>query len=344
MLTLGPPRGTTLPDPVERLSFKIDPYANDPGHWGASLVNVAEVMIGCLDAVGARSVVEVGAYAGDLTGLLVQWAQGADAQVIAVDPFPKEELVALSEEHPQLELVRETSLEALEHVPLPDVMIIDGDHNYWTVTQEVQKVSSEAQGGDLPLLMFHDVCWPHGRRDDYYDPKMVPEEHRQPYEDGAGLFPGIEGVRPGGLPYHWPASREGGPRNGVLTAVEDFVDGTEGLQLAVVPAFYGLGVVWHEDAPWADAVAETLEPWDRNPLLERLESNRVAHLATSYYNICELAKLGERLSRQQLLLQRLLDSSAFSVAERLSRLRLRLGIGTHQSEISKDDIRRALSD
>ncbi len=329
---------------MEQLSLKIDPYANDPGHWGASLVNVAEVMIPCLDVVSARSIVEVGAYAGDLTGLLLQWAKGANAQVSAVDPFPQKELVQLSEENAELDLVRETSLEALKHIAMPDVMIIDGDHNYWTVSQELELIAARAEGAELPLLMFHDVCWPHARRDDYYDPELIPQEYRQPYEEGAGLFPGIEGVREGGLPYRSPAAREGGPRNGVLTAVEDFVEAREGLQLAVVPAFYGLGVVWHVDAPWAAAVAETLEPYDRNPMLERLESNRVAHLATSMLQMSELGKERARIQRQRLLLQRLLDSSAFSVAERLSRLRLKLGIGSHQSEISKEDVRRILSD
>jgi hypothetical protein len=329
---------------VEQLRLKIEPYANDPGHWGASLVNVAEVMIPCLDVVSARSIVEVGAYAGDLTGLLLEWAKGADAQVAAVDPFPQKELVELSEQHSELELVRETSLEALKHIPLPDVMVIDGDHNYWTVSQELELVAARAEGADLPLLMFHDVCWPHARRDDYYDPELIPDDYRQPYERGAGLFPGIEGVREGALPYRWPAAREGGPRNGVLTAVEDFVEDREGMQLAVVPAFYGLGVVWHVDAPWASAVAETLEPFDRNPMLERLESNRVAHLATSMLQMSELAKERARIQRQRMLLQRMLDSSAFSVAERLSRLRLKLGIGSHQSEISKEDVRRVLSD
>ena len=159
---------------MEQLSLKIDPYANDPGHWGASLVNVAEVMIPCLDVVSARSIVEVGAYAGDLTGLLLQWAKGANAQVSAVDPFPQKELVQLSEENAELDLVRETSLEALKHIAMPDVMIIDGDHNYWTVSQELELIAARAEGAELPLLMFHDVCWPHARRDDYYDPELIP--------------------------------------------------------------------------------------------------------------------------------------------------------------------------
>ncbi|MGH3672046.1 MAG: hypothetical protein ACRDSH_15670 [Pseudonocardiaceae bacterium] len=50
-------------------------YASDPGQWGASLINNAEVMTACLDVGGSRSVVEVGAYAGDLTRFLLEWAQ-----------------------------------------------------------------------------------------------------------------------------------------------------------------------------------------------------------------------------------------------------------------------------
>ncbi len=320
----------------------IDPYANDPGRWGASLVTLAEVILPCLDAAGVRSVVEIGAYAGDLTGLLVDWAAGSGARVTAIDPAPREPLVRLADERPELELVRATSHEALARLPAPDAAIVDGDHNWFTVSEELQLLSERA--AELPLLIFHDVGWPHGRRDDYYDPRLVPAEQRQPIEEGTGVFPGEPGVRPGGLPYRWPARREGGPRNGVLTAVEDFVAARPELRLAVVPAFFGLGVAWREDAPWAGAVAALLEAWDRNPLLERLEANRVFHLASSHVQMVEAARARERLARQEAVLRRLLDSSAFSVAERLSRLRRRAGIATAASVVSKDDIRRALAD
>ena len=46
---------------------RFDPFLNDPTRWSTSLANVAEVMLPCLEAAGARSVVEVGAFAGDLT-------------------------------------------------------------------------------------------------------------------------------------------------------------------------------------------------------------------------------------------------------------------------------------
>src|SRR3954471_18477491 len=123
---------------MERLSLNIDPYANDPGHWGASLITLAEIIVPVLDASGARSVVEVGAYAGDLTGLLVEWAADSGARVAAIDPAPREPLVALDRARPELELLRETSHAALARLPAPDAAIIDGDHNWFTVTEELR--------------------------------------------------------------------------------------------------------------------------------------------------------------------------------------------------------------
>jgi hypothetical protein len=311
-----------------------DPYSHDPARWGASLAQSAELLLPCLDAAGARSVVEIGAFAGDLTRVLVAWAADRGARVTAVDPAPQPDLESLQ----GIELVRRTSLDALPEIPLPDAVIIDGDHNYFTVREELRLIGERAPGAELPLLLFHDVCWPHGRRDDYHDADSIPPEFRHPVADGrGGLFPGEAGLRPGGLPYPRSAEREGGSRNGVLTAVEDFVAERERLRLVVVPVFFGFGAVWHLDAPWAAALGALLDPWDRNPVLERLEDNRVLHIAQEFV-------LAQRAARQEAVLRRMLESKAFAVAEKLSKLRVRAGIAPAQSVISRDEIRRALGD
>jgi hypothetical protein len=328
-----------LDRPDTRTKLEFDPYANDPGKWGASLVNMAEIMIPIMEAAGARSVIEVGAYAGDLTGLLVDWAeQQGDTSVMAIDPSPQPELEDLAKRKPLLQLVRETSHEALKHVPLADVVIIDGDHNYYTVHEELRLVAERASGSDLPLLLFHDVCWPHGRRDDYFDPEQIPEEYRQPTVGNTGVWPGEEGTKFGGLPYKNAAAKEGGPRNGVLTAIEDFVNEREGLKLGVVHVFFGFGIVWHEDAPYAAAVEEILAPWIDNPLLERLEANRVFHLASVHYQMVQTLLAQHRLEKQEAVLRKLLDSGAFTVAEQLSKLRQ-----GGEPAISKAEIRKALA-
>ncbi len=332
---------------MNRTRQDFDPYLNDPTRWATSMRNHAELMLPCLDAVGARSVVEVGAFAGDLTRLLVEWAAGSGVRISAIDPSPQPGLVALEEQFPELELIRETSLAALPRIEMPDVAIIDGDHNYWTVSEELRLIGDRAPGSELPLLLFHDVCWPHARRDDYFAPELVPEDYRQPLAgkgNGKGIFPGEPGLIDGGVPYPKSAAREGGPRNGVLTAVEDFVDSREGLRLVVVPQFFGFGLLWHTDAPWSDALGEILDPWDRNPVLERLEGNRVFHLAQAHTRQVEIWRLQERQRRQEAVLQRLLTSSAFGLAERLSQLRLRAGIGKQAEVVSKAEIRRALDD
>ncbi len=86
-----------------------------------------------------------------------------------------------------------------------------------------------------------------------------------------------------------------------------------------MPVFFGFGVRLAAAAPWADALARILDPWDRNPLLERLEANRVHHLAAGAARQVELRLARAPSRRQEAVLRRLLESSAFGVAERLSR-------------------------
>lgn len=324
----------------------LETYYDDPAGWATSLVNVAEVMMPCIEATEPRLVAEVGAYAGDLTRLLVDWAaaQDRDVRVLAIDPAPQDALVALDRERSELELIRKTSHAALPQIEMPDVVIIDGDHNYWTVAEELRLIVERASGAGMPLILLHDVAWPHARRDDYFAIEQVPQSYRQPLAGDSGIYPGDPGLRAGGLPYERSARTEGGPRNGLRTAVEDFVAADQGLRFATVPAFFGFGVVWHQSATWAEQVERIVGPWDDNPLVAHLEAGRVQHLAAEHSLRTEVWAARERQARQEAVLRRMLESSAFAVAERLSRLRVRLGIATGQSVVSKEEIREALRD
>jgi Methyltransferase domain len=303
--------------------FDLDPHERDPGGWCASLLHSAEILLGCLDAVQARSVAEVGAFMGELTRLLMLWADTAGGHVVAIDPSPHPDLEQLEDERHDLQLIRETSHEALAHIPLADAIILDGDHNYYTLSEELrivwQRVGEERR--QLPLLLLHDVCWPHGRRDDYYAPERIPVEHRQPIAPDRSVYPDEEGTQYSGLPYRYPAAHEGGPRNGVLTAAEDFAAAHEQLHLAVVPTFFGVGVIWDRSSPHADALTQVVGPWDRNPLLERLERNRVLHLASSQRQLRRAQDANERVQKRDQLLERMLNSRVFRAAEMILRLR-----------------------
>ncbi len=47
----------------------------------------------------------------------------------------------LAKERPELDLVLETSHEALGHIELADAVVIDGDHNYYTVHEELRLIA-----------------------------------------------------------------------------------------------------------------------------------------------------------------------------------------------------------
>lgn len=307
---------------MRRADTDVDLYAHDPGRWGVSLAVHGELLLGALDVAAPASVMEVGAYAGDLTRLLLDWARPRGARVVAVDPDPQPALAALAAAEPALDLVRATSHVALDEVELAEATILDGDHNHFTVAGELERL--DRRGDPLGLVLLHDVGWPHGRRDLYMAPEAIPEEHRRPLVDGGGLVPGEPGIRPGGLPMRASAAREGGPRNGVLTALEDFIAGREDeLRFVRVPAFFGLGALWRRDAPYAAGLEELLGPWDGHPILERLEDNRVHHLASSHVNMVELHRALEREAAKDALLDKLLVSRSFALAQRISGLRQR---------------------
>jgi Methyltransferase domain len=299
-----------------------------PIEWDFTLLPFARIVLRLLDAVGAKSVVEVGADRGDFTAELLRWAEGSGAKITAIDPEPAAELAELDSRHPELNLIREPNPEALRDAPLADAIILDGDHNYWTLSEELRLIDERSTGSRLPLLLLHDLGWPHSRRDTYYDPERVPEEHRQPIARDAMVAPGEPGTVAAGVGFEWVAEREGGPRNGVLTAVEDFMESRGGLRLAFVPSFFGLGVLWAESAPWAGAVAEIIEPWDRNPMLERLEEMRLAQVVDR-----------TRLVWQEEQLRAMLNSRAFTIGEGIARVR-----GRGSPPFSREKIRRALGE
>lgn len=330
---------------MTRFELKSDPMANDPGRWGHSFGNLAEIWLELLDRARARSVVEVGAYAGDTTRILLDWAEQSGARVAAIDPEPQPSLEQLAHANPALQLIRATSHEALATLDPCDAVILDGDHNYYTVSEELRLIAERA-AGQLPLVICHDACWPHGRRDAYYSIEQIPEEYRQPTVELGHLFPDNPGIHDSGLVFyhHRLAVREGGPRNGVLTAIEDFVRPRDELELAIVPAFFGLAAIWPRSAPWAEEVAAALAPFQDNPVIARLERNRVLNLAR--WEADHARAEGEQHDREWLhqhwnesseLLGHLLASRAFTVAAWLSRLR-RGG----DAAVSKEQIRRVL--
>jgi hypothetical protein len=294
-----------------------------------SLSEHRDLIFALFSAAAPARVVEIGSEAGGMTREMCRWASSdAGRSFTAVEPFPVAEVRSLAASVEGFTLVEGRSPEALSSVPAADAYLIDGDHNYWTVTRELEAVFGA--DGRAPLVVLHDVGWPCARRDQYYAVDALPAEAVHPHSYSRGRAPGVSELVDrgfGGGGSFAVACEEGGPRNGVLTAVEDFLSSRPELSYAHVPAVFGLGVIWSSVAPYAAAVAELLAPWDRNPLLGRLEENRLR----LYMRVLELQdRLGRADPASNLVLlryaERLADLEAENASLRLERGHLRAAV------------------
>ncbi|MEA2466052.1 MAG: hypothetical protein QOJ57_178 [Thermoleophilaceae bacterium] len=289
-----------------------------------SLSEHRELIFECLEVVAPKRVVEIGSEAGGMSREMVRWAEENGARFLAVEPFPIAEVRELDRSSEAFELVEGRSPEALEGLAPADVYLVDGDHNHWTVLHELRAIYS----GGTPVTILHDVGWPCARRDQYYSVESLPPEAVLPHSFTGGRVPDQSELAAhggfGGAGNFAVALEEGGPRNGVLTAVEDFIAEREGLAYAHVPAVFGLGVVYSTSAPYGDRLRELLAPLDQNPLLDRIERNRVK----LYLRVLELQTRGMQVDRgtNRVLLgyaERLAELEAENASLRLERGRLR---------------------
>ena len=181
-------------------------------------------------------------------------------------------------------ITRLPSLVALPSIEQFDVVFIDGDHNWYTVFNELQLVEklSKQIGQPLPLVFLHDIGWPYGRRDMYYNPTTIPEAYRRPYARKGILPTASRLVEEGGINGKLcNAIEEGGPRNGVLTAIEDYLRASdETIELVKIPAVFGLGMLLPAALAEAKpAVAEKVRQWGSPEIerfIDRLEMARIA--------------------------------------------------------------------
>jgi hypothetical protein len=267
------------PDPSRELDARVTPEEPTGEPVLHSLAEFSELILECCELAGARSIVEVGCEWGLTTSALAEWARTHDATVHCVEPYPTLEFRRVIETHPATQLIEELSPAALAAAPPGDVYLLDGDHNYWTVSRELDTAArAAAASGTEPIVFLHDAGWPWGRRDIYYAPEQIPAEAVHPHTFERGVVLGAKdvvdgGFRSGGV--YAIALEEGGRYNGVLTAIEDFLERTPGYRFWFVPPVFGLGVLVPGAQPWSDAVSALVERWATHPMLSRLEDNRL---------------------------------------------------------------------
>ena len=254
-------------------------------------------------AANAQRIVEIGALRGETTVKMLE-DLGPTAELHVIDPVPQFDPTVHEERFGgRYVFHRDLSLNVLPDAKPFDFALIDGDHNWYTVYNECRLLGEAAlrEGVHLPLMVLHDVGWPYGRRDLYYDPSNVPEEGRQPYDYRGMRRNSKKLAKAGGMNITLAnALEEGGERNGVLTGLEDYLaEHPNPVRKIIIPIYYGLAIVAEEaylaDNPAVAELMDRLESLDGvSELLELSESIRLDEVVFSH----NMDRIGnERLDR-----------------------------------------------
>jgi hypothetical protein len=263
-----------------------------------------------LEAGEVRRIVEIGALRGENTRQIID-RLGPETVLHVIDPLPDFDPAEHEREFGgQYVFHRDLSLNVLGGLPPMDAALIDGDHNWYTVFNELRLLAEVARAHDapLPLLILHDVGWPYGRRDLYYDPTNIPDEFRKEWAT-KGMEPDKKVLVPFGAglnPTLANAMVEGGRRNGVRTGLDDFVAGYDRpLRQVVLPVYFGLAIVAEEERlerqPELRAVLDHLESAaGKDELLQVAEDIRIASLIFQHKIYYDRDAAVSRLARRYL--------------------------------------------
>ena len=256
-----------------------------------------------LQIVQPKIIVEIGSAEGKNTANLLEFCEQNGATLHAIDPLPKFDVAALEEKYGKRFIFHQSlSLNAIPQIEQFDVVLIDGDHNWYTVFNELKLIESRctALSQPFPLVMIHDIGWPYGRRDLYYNPENIPEAFRKPHKK-AGIRPDSPDLlEEGGLNRHlYNSIYENDLQNGVLTAVEDFLKEPEQrIQLVKLPGLSGLGILVPMDLKGQKKeLSEFLKKFELSPVVnqyfEMIENERsnVEILLSERHEDLERAKL-----------------------------------------------------
>lgn len=237
-----------------------------------SMSNFKEIIGKILDEIQPKIIVEIGCeYAGS-TFQFLEYCKKNNAFLYIVDPSPFVDVQSILKDYSEYyKFVEEKSLDALKKITKADLYIVDGDHNYWTVINELNLIFED----NFPLVIIHDVGFPWSRRDLYYNPADIPKEYLHPYSYDHGIDIKDKLVLRGGFhgAGHFAFSNETNKeRMGVLTAIEDFLKYQPNLLYQGIPLIFGLGFI--ANTVKFEKIEKFLKPYQIE-LMYEIERNRM---------------------------------------------------------------------
>ncbi len=208
-----------------------------------------EIIKPIIEGLNPKIIIEIGVDKGENTLNLLEYCFENKCKLISIDPFPDSSVIELEYEYEnQFTLIRDLSLNVLSDIEDVQVFFIDGDHNWYTIYNELMTIQENTKEY-FPLIFLHDVEWPYARRDLYYNPDDIPSEYTNKHAKlGIDLYSKKLSEKYGINSSLDNALESDTAKNGVLTAVEDFLEKTRfDLKYFKIPGFHGLGIIYDQN-------------------------------------------------------------------------------------------------
>uniref|UniRef100_UPI0025E34B88 class I SAM-dependent methyltransferase n=1 Tax=uncultured Methanobrevibacter sp. TaxID=253161 RepID=UPI0025E34B88 len=234
-------------------------------HWKNTILPI-------IKKIKPTHIVEVGSDTGINTKNILEYCDKNNAKLSAIDPSPNFNVEKFKNKYGnKFDFYKDLSLNILPFLETFEVILIDGDHNWYTIYNELKTIEKLYKKNNYyPIIFLHDTSWPYHRRDLYYNPKTIPEEYLLPYKN-LGIIPNEKKLskNKGMNASLNNAIFEGGNKNGVLTGIEDYINESQlDLLFYKIPAYNGLGILFFNDEKIKKIIENEI---DYESILEDLE-------------------------------------------------------------------------
>lgn len=165
-----------------------------------------------------------------IVDMILKYCDMNDASYIAIDP--KDDF--------EEDFIQDYALNVLPTLNDYDAIFINDDPNWYTVYNELNFIKKN--NDEFPLVFICNNVFPHKRRDSYINPDIIPDDFRNDFSKNFEYCD----ISFSDDFYH--AIKENTPKNGVLTATEDFVAENQSISIMNIKLINGIMILYPENS------------------------------------------------------------------------------------------------
>ena len=175
-------------------------------------------------------------------------------------------------------------------------IFLNDDANWYTVYNELKIIKNNAEV--FPLVFICNNNFPNKRRDAYNNPNIIPNEFRQEFSDYV-VYQDIiinDGV------FH--ANFENSSKNGVLTAIEDFLKENNSVDMMDIKLLNNMSILYAKDSISQIRINKLSEEIVGHEIKQEnlVENNNISNYISNFGifdNVDEIGKIKEELSENK---------------------------------------------